>query len=66
MSGEGMKTELDAPGLRVFAKVLGPDQGMVLTINGERWVMVRETQFDKIISGKYDVKTDKANSSTST
>jgi hypothetical protein len=64
MSGEGMKTEFDAPGLRAFAKVLGPEQGMVITIDDERWVMVREPMFDRIISGEYVVKTDKSNPGT--
>jgi hypothetical protein len=58
MSGEGMKTEFDAPGLRAFAKVLGPTQCMVLNIDGENWIMVREAQFNQIISGEISVKRD--------
>jgi hypothetical protein len=58
MSGEGMKTEFDAPSLRAFAKVLGPTQCMVLNIDGENWIMLREAQFNQIISGEISVKRD--------
>jgi hypothetical protein len=58
MSGEGMQTEFHAPGLRAFAKVLGPTQCMVLNIDGEKWIMLRQQLWDKVISGEFSVSTD--------
>jgi hypothetical protein len=58
MSGEGMQTEFHAPGLRAFAKVLGPSQAMILNIDGERWIMLREPLWKQVISGDFDVKAE--------
>jgi hypothetical protein len=55
-----LKTEFSAPALRAFAKVMGPTQAMRITIDGEPWIMLRESMWKKIASGEFTVSLEQA------